>query len=52
MDDNENDKNSIVEFTQREWQEYIWALKRVESIVDVDGKEQPLNFLPFLIEEQ
>lgn len=43
----ESDKENM---NDREYQEWIWSLKRVSSVIDVDGKEYGLSFLPFLIE--
>jgi len=50
LNDKESEESEAKEVNEREWQEYIWSLKRVESVIDVDGKEYSLNFLPFLLE--
>lgn len=35
--------------TEQEYQEYIWSLKRAETVTDVDGIECKLSFLPFIL---
>lgn len=35
--------------TKEEYELWLLSLKRVESVVDVDGSEHKLNFLPFII---
>lgn len=48
---NDNDKEELdfENMTERQYQEWIWSLKRVETVTDVDGTEHKLNFLPFIL---
>lgn len=51
-DKKQDDYNGQLDFdkmTEREYQEWIWSLKRAETVIDVDGTEHKLNFLPFIL---
>lgn len=47
--DNDKEELDFENMTERQYQEWIWSLKRVETVTDVDGTEHKLNFLPFIL---
>lgn len=51
MSKNQEETNELdfQNMTEHEYQEYIWSLKRAETVTDVDGTEYKLSFLPFIL---